>query len=432
LKLVLVNRYFHPDESATSQMASGLATALAHLGWDVHVITSRQRYEDPQARLPHAETLGGVRVHRTWSTRFGRTALNGRAIDYLTFYLAVLWRLLLLTRRADVIVTTTDPPLTSVLSWLVGGIMGVKRINWLHDIFPEIAARLGVIPPGAGCRFLSTLRNWSLSSAQMNVVIGERMAAYLQQQGVPAERLSVIHNWSDGTVIWPLAHDQNPLRAKWGLTGTFVVGYSGNFGRAHEFRTILGAAEQLRNEPTIRFLFIGNGHNLAAIETEARQSALHNIDFKPFQPFSKLRESLAVADLHLVSLQTALEGLIVPSKFYGIAAAGRPAIFVGDENGEIARILREAGCGVTVPVGAAGVLADHIRALHHASRQRERWGANARALFTRRFDYPLAVDRWARVVAEAAGTGHGKAPKPRTSLAMRTNARREMPIAPKS
>jgi glycosyltransferase involved in cell wall biosynthesis len=431
LKLVLVNRYFHPDESATSQMASGLAMALARLGWDIHVITSRQRHEDPQARLPHTETIGGVRIYRAWSTRFGRQTLSGRTTDYLTFYLAVLWRLLLLARRTDVIVAMTDPPLICVLSWLVAWITGAKRINWLHDIFPEIAARLGVIRQGAGCRLLSVLRNRSLSSAQMNIAIGERMAAYLRQQGVPSERVSVIHNWSDGTVICPLPHDQNPLRTEWGLADMFVVGYSGNLGRAHEFRTILRAAEQLRNESAIRFLFIGNGHNLATIETEARQSALHNIQFRPFQPFSKLRQTLAVADLHLVSLQTALEGLLVPSKFYGIAAAGRPTIFVGDENGEIARILREAGCGVTVPVGAGEALAAHIRALHRARWQRERWGANARTLFTRRFDFPLALDRWARVIAATAGSSHGKVPKPRTPPSTEADAGRDMSIAPR-
>jgi glycosyltransferase involved in cell wall biosynthesis len=432
LKLVLVNRYFHPDESATSQMASGLATALAHQGWNVHVITGRQRYDDPHAKLPRTERFGAVRVYRSWSTRFGRRKLSGRAIDYLTFYLTVLWRLLLLVRRTDVIVTTTDPPLMSVLSWLVGEVKGAKRINWLHDLFPEIAARLGVIPLGPGCGLLSTLRNWSLSSADKNVVIGEGMAAYLQQQGVPCERLSVIHNWADGTMIRPLAHCQNPLRAEWGLAGKFVVGYSGNFGRVHEFRTILGAAEQLRNEPAIRFLFIGNGHGLATIEAEARQRALSNIIVKPFQPFAKLRESLAVADLHLVSLQAVLEGLIVPSKFYGIAAAGRPTIFVGSERGEIAGILRDAGCGATVPAGAAGALAGHIRTLHRASQQRERWGANARAIFVRRFDFPLAVDRWARVVAETAGTSHDRQREPNTVSAMGEDGGKEAAVAPES
>ncbi len=430
MKLVLVNRYFHPDESATSQMVSGLATAFATRGWNIHVITGRQRYSNPRAALARTESFGAVQVHRTWSTRFGRGKLSGRAIDYISFSLTALWLMLLLVRRTDVIVTTTDPPLMSVLSWLAAEVKGAKRINWLHDLFPEIAIKLGVIPRGAASRLLSTLRNWSLSGADMNVAIGERMAAYLQRQGVPPERLSVIHNWSDGTMIRPIAHGQNPLRAEWGLIGRFVVGYSGNFGRVHEFRTILEAAQQLCSEPAIRFLFIGNGHSLAAIEAEARQRALTNIICKPFQPLSELQKSLAVVDLHLVSLQAALEGLIVPSKFYGIAAAGRPTLFVGDENGEIAEILREACCGATVPIGAAGALAGHIRRLQRSGQQCERWGSNARAFFTRRFDLPLATDKWARIVAEVTGANHNTQHEPETNSAVGADRSRKVAIAP--
>jgi colanic acid biosynthesis glycosyl transferase WcaI len=401
--LVIVNRYFFPDESATAQLASTLAFALADRGWRVHLVTSRQLYGNANATLARREDIGRVRVHRVWTSRFGRRQLAGRAIDYLTFYLSTFWRLLRLARRGDVVVATTDPPLLSVLVWLATRVVRAKQINWLQDLFPEVAVELGVIPDGRMRRLFCHLRNRSLRHAVMNVAIGDKMGRGLQRHGVPAAHSTVLHNWADGEAIQPLPPRLNQLRAAWELADKFVIGYSGNLGRAHEFMTILRAAEALRDEPDIRFLFIGDGYYRALIETETRHRGLSNVVIKPFQPASRLRESLAVPDVHLVSLHPALEGLIVPSKFYGIAAAGRPTIYIGDPAGEIPAILESADCGATVSVGDASALVAHIRALQRSPAQRERWGRNARAIFVHRFDREQAVRRWSDIIAYAAG-----------------------------
>src|SRR5262249_49797665 len=154
------------------------------------------------------------------------------------------------------------------------------------------------------------------------------------------------------------------------------------------------AAEALRDETEITFLFVGDGHYRRWIEAETQRRALTNVMLKPFQPAWRLAESLAVPDLHIVSLRPELEGLVVPSKFYGIAAAGRPAIFVGDPAGEIACILREGNCGSAVAPGDVDGLVAHIRAMHRLPLQRETWGANARRMFMRRFDQQIAIARW--------------------------------------
>lgn len=388
-----------------------MAFALADLGWQVHAVASRQLYHDANARLAQKDGFRQVVIHRVRTTRFGRGRLGGRAIDYLTFYLSAFGRLLHLARRGDVIVTTTDPPLLSVLARPAAVACGATQINWLQDLFPEIAIALGVIRRGAGSRLLGHLRDHSLRNAAQNVAIGERMAAYLMKRGISADRLTVIHNWADGDAIRPLAPAANPLRTEWGLADSFVVGYSGNFGRAHEFSTILGAADLLRDDPKVRFLFVGGGHLLNFIETEARRRALPNLIIKPFQPAPRLKETLAVPDLHLVSLLPALEGLIVPSKFYGIAAAGRPMIFLGTPSGEIASLLQGARCGASVAVGDVHTLVDYINALSRSPAQRALWGRNARALFMRRFDRPFAIARWSDAIADTTATTAGSGPQ---------------------
>jgi glycosyltransferase involved in cell wall biosynthesis len=402
VKIVFLNRYFHPDHSATSQMLSDLAFHLATHGQLVQVITSRQRYDEPAAALAGLEVVRGVSVHRVWTSRFGRARLPGRALDYLTFYVFAATRLLRLLRRGDIVVAKTDPPLVSVPAALVARLRGARLVNWLQDLFPETAERLGLRfaagPVGACMR---GWRNLSLRAAQVNVAVGERMRAVVE--GFAPGSTEVIHNWADGSSIRPIAQGSNRLRAQWGLEGKFVVGYSGNMGRAHEFGTIIDAAERLRGEPGIVFLFIGDGSQRGALERKVRARSLTSVLFQPYQARTALAESLSVADLHLVSLRPELEGLIVPSKFYGIAAAGRPVIFVGDHDGEIARLIAAHGCGLTVRVGDGDALAAAIRSLRDDRERVSAMGSAARHLLETGFDQHLAMKRWEVVLASVNG-----------------------------
>src|SRR6266550_3210599 len=115
-RVLFVNRFFHPDHSATSQMLSDLSFHLAELGWTVEVVTSRQRYDEARATLPSRETVRGVEVRRVWSTRFGRAFLPGRAIDYATFYVSAFFAIR--RERESIVVALTDPPLISVIAAL--------------------------------------------------------------------------------------------------------------------------------------------------------------------------------------------------------------------------------------------------------------------------------------------------------------------------
>ena len=405
VKLIFVNRYFAPDISATSQLLTELAQHLAGTGREVHVVTSRQLYDDARAQLPHRETMDRVHVHRVWTTRFGRSGLAGRSIDYLTFYFSVGIALDRMADAGDVIVAETDPPLVSVVAAWVARRRNARLVNWLQDIFPEVAERLGVgILAGWLGSVFRKLRDYSLRAASANVVLGDLMAETLRRtQATDEARITVIHNWSDGRLIRPGSSDRNPLRREWGLSRKFVVGYSGNMGRAHEVETIVRAAERLRGVPDIAFLIIGGGKNQAWLEAEVERRGLGaSFQFHGYQPRERLAESLGASDVHLVSLKPELEGLIVPSKFYGIAAAGRPTLFIGDRNGEIPRILDEADCGLSFSVGDDAGLSRAIEALRHDSGRVGLMGANARQAFERRFDKPRAMTQWDELLSRVA------------------------------
>ena len=398
MKKIFVNRFFFPDISATSQMLSDLAFQLATDGAEIHVVTSRLRYDDPLVKLQACEVINGVTIHRVWTSHFGRTNILGRLCDYLTFYVTAPYKILLLAARGDVVVVKTDPPMISIPVMIVARIRGARRVNWLQDLFPEVAIALGMELGGAMVQTtLVWIRNWSLRTADRNVVLGTRMKTLVAQHA-PQVPIYVVPNWSPTADIVPLLRTDNPLNEQWYLQDRFVVGYSGNLGRAHELSIMLDAADRLRHRMEIVFLIIGEGNQKATLQKEITAKGLTNILFKPYLPKEQLKYSLTVPDVHLVSLKPALEGLIVPSKFYSSIAAGRPVIFIGDSNGEIAREIARGYCGITVSPNDPAALAKSVVQLYDDASLCSQMSINARALFDAEFSQKMAIDKWQRVL----------------------------------
>lgn len=398
-RVTFVNRYFYPDISATSQMLFDLTRRLVRQGVQVSVVCSQQLYDNAQAALPVEEVIEGVRVHRVATTRFGRDRLMGRAFDYLSFYATATAKLLAITQRGDVLVAKTDPPLISLAVAAVAKQRGAMLVNWLQDLFPEVAGHLGTRLPVWLGRCLVSLRDRSLRMASANIVIGTRMRDHLLQRHIDADRIHVIENWADGDFVEPKPTSSSTLRTSLDLKNKFVVAYSGNLGRAHEYETILHAAMALRLEREVVFLMIGGGAKMQQLKQAVAQHDLKNFIFKSYQPRELLADSMAAADVHLTSLLPALEGLIVPSKFYGILAAGRPTIVIGDTDGELARIVRREHCGEAVAVGDWEGLVSAIWHMKLEPEHRLQLGARARTVFLERHTADRGAELWSEVLA---------------------------------
>ncbi|HEY1796195.1 MAG TPA: glycosyltransferase family 4 protein [Stellaceae bacterium] len=397
-RIIFVNRYFAPDHSATSQLLGDLAFHLAERGRDVSIITSRQRYDQPHAALPAAETIAGVRVHRVAATRFGRSRLFGRSLDYLSFWAAVGRAARTVAQPGDILVAKTDPPMLCVAARRAARRQGLILVNWLQDLYPEVGARLGVPLLGGplGDR-LMRLRDTALREAAANIAVSNRMAWRIRARGVAADRIHVIPNWCDDETIRPLPSHDNPLRREWGLEDRFVVGYSGNLGRAHEFETVVAAAELLRHAPRIVFLFIGDGRIDELRQRVGERGLEAQFRFAPYQDRDTLRHSLTLPDVHWLSLVPEVEGLIFPSKLYGIAAAGRPFIAVAAPDGEIAELTRQYGCGIVVEPDDASGFAAVLTRLSHDPAALVEMGDRARRMLDADFTRDHAFRRWGAV-----------------------------------
>jgi colanic acid biosynthesis glycosyl transferase WcaI len=406
-QVLVVNRYFHPDRSATAQLLTDLVEMAISQGLATTVFASRQLYNEPRASLPARASHCGATVRRLWATRSGRLCLPGRALDYATFCWSAFWALLAAARPGDVILAKTDPPLLSVVAWAVARIKGARLVNWCQDLFPETAAAVGVrLAAGTSGRVLRALRNASLAGAAMNVAVCERMAERLRAEGIPADRITVIHNWADGLQVRPLAREQNPLRQQWGLGDRFVIGYSGNLGRVHEVATLIELMDALGEEPELVFLLIGAGAGYQRLKERSGQRGLGNLMLRPYQPLERLGESLTVPDLHIVSLRPDCEGLVMPSKLYGVLAAGRPLLAIGDPAGNAARIVRTHDAGLVVMPGQAAAAAAAIRALQADPERLARMGANARSAYERTYSREASLAAWSRCLRAVLPAAH--------------------------
>jgi colanic acid biosynthesis glycosyl transferase WcaI len=338
-------------------------------------------------------------------------------IDYFTFYVSAAWRLWRLARIGDVVVAKTDPPMLTIIAAPVCGLRGARLVSWLQDIFPETAEALGVggRPARLAYGTMRRLRNRSLGTAVMSVVLGQRMAETVLKLGIRRERVRIIQNWADGNAIRPVDHGANELRVEWRLADAFVIGYSGNLGRAHDIETLLEAMTILERacegesaqKPHRRllWLFIGNGALFGPLRTQIEKRALTSVRFQPYQPSKLLAQSLSAADVHLVSLRPNLEGLIVPSKFYGACAAGRPTIFIGSKDGEISQLIGRHKCGRVIELGDGAGLARAVLELATDPVECRQMGERARRACDAEFDKSIALKQWEKLLLEVCSPG---------------------------
>ena len=404
MRLIILNQFFYPDHSATSQLMTDLAESLVERGLEVTALSGRGRYTGGE-RLARRDEYRGVRIERAWATSFGKRSTAGRLADYLSFYLGASWRLLRLPRH-DIVMALTTPPLIGLVALAIGRLRRMRVVALVQDVYPDIAVALGRLPArNPMTKLLDSMNRLLLRNSDRIVVLSEcmreRVAAKLNPEDLP--RIDVIHNWADGEKIKPRAGGENPFADEHKLAGLFVILFSGNLGHVNEFSTVLEAALQLRERPDVVFLFIGEGAKSGEIKKFCEQHGLENVRLLPYQLRETLPYSLTAAHASLVTLKDGLAGLSMPSKTYGIMAAGRAILFVGDRKSDIARIVEQSGCGEVVAAGDSRRLTEIISAWSSEEAKLAEFGRRARSFFEERFDRRGAVDAYIETFKKCVG-----------------------------
>jgi glycosyltransferase involved in cell wall biosynthesis len=402
MKILLLNQFFHPDLSATAQIATDLAEDLAADGFSVTAVASRGTYLGGE-RLPARGVHGDAVIHRVAATSLGKRTLVHRALDYGSFYASAAVRLATLPRH-DALVALTTPPLIAATGLVAKALRGTKLVYWVQDLYPEVAVAFGALRRGSLLeRVMAATSRAVMRRADAVVALGDAMRERCVEAGARPERTHVVPNWADGASVCPHPPEGNAIRTELAAGARVLVMYSGNMGRAHDLGTLLAAARQLSDRPDIAFLFVGDGARRIEVERASRE--LRNVRLAAYQPRERLAEALSAGDLHLVSLAPEVEGLLEPSKLYGIMAAGRPCLFVGPERCEAARTIAREGCGSVFRNGDSAALAGAIRALADDERARAAIGGRARTAFEQRYDRSIATRRFGELLRSVRDGG---------------------------
>ena len=300
-------------------------------------------------------------------------------------------------RPGDIAVCLSTPPFVALLGRLAQ-LRGQQFVYKVEDLYPDIAVALGAVRSPALTRVMSALSSHLLRAADAVVVLDERMGDEVRKRRGDADGLEVIPNWADQDAIHPMATTDSALRASLGLgDDTLVFGYSGNFGQAHQFDALLEAAARLEDagEPA-HFLFTGAGSRRAEIEAAAAR--LGNVTLLGYQPREALSDTLGASDVHIVSLRPEAEGLLYPSKYAGILAAGRPVLSLGDEDGSIALAVERDQSGWVAPHEPERI-ATVVSSLVLEQEAIRCAGRHARAAFEAELTRERCVGAWIRIIA---------------------------------
>ncbi len=417
LQVSILTQFFPPDYAATGQLVEELAQSFSQQGVEVQVFAGQPGYAYDRRQAPQQEEVGGVTIRRTRTSRLWPQRIRGRAVGGLLYCLRSLVKLLHPARRGQLLLVTTEPPYLPVLAYLVHCLFAQPYLCVVYDLYPEVALALGVVSEH---HWLVRLWRWlncrTWLQAEAIVVLSQTMKQRIVEQcPAAADKISVIHNWADPSLIVPLPKAENLFAQHHQLDQVFTVLYSGNMGRCHDMDTILAAAAALRYEP-VRFVFIGAGAKRQHCVERTARAALTNCLFLPYQAKEILPFSLTACDLSLVSLVEGVEGLVAPSKLYGSLAAGRPVAAICEPHSYLRSLLAEGGFGHAFSNGDGVGLANFIRTLAANPALGQQMGRRGRYYMQQKFTPEQGTRRYFEVV-EACLRGLAPAPLPAAKVA---------------
>jgi glycosyltransferase involved in cell wall biosynthesis len=299
--------------------------------------------------------------------------------------------------RPDTVISANTPLLTQRIIQSATLAHGSQFVFWLQDILSvgigQAMRRRNRIFGGAIGLAFERLENLILNDSNAIVAISEDFIPVLIHRGIPAEKISVIHNWAPLDAL-PMTSKNNNWSSAHNLADKTVVMYTGTLGLKHNPGLLVALAEALQTREDVRLVIISEGLGADYVAEAMSHSNSGRLQQLPFQPFSQLAEVLGSADILLAILEKDAGQFAVPSKILTYMCSGRAIVAAMPGENLASRIVCEAGAGiVTEPEDDAGFVRAVECLLDDATR-RARHAQNARSFAETGFDISSITSRF--------------------------------------
>lgn len=407
--LLVLSQVYVPDPASVGQHMHDAAREMVRRGFRVVVYASGRGYDDPSRRYPHREVLDGVQVRRLPLGSFGKGSLVARLAGGAVFLAQAVTRALFTRRLAGVLVSTS-PVMASAAGLALARLRRVPLVFWVMDVNPDQAVVTGAVSRSSwAARTLEAINRAAARESSRVVLLDRFMEDRLTDRWGLAGKAEIVPPWSHDSHLEPVAHGKNPFRSEHGWQGSLVLMYSGNISPVHPVAPILEAARRLRDEPRLRFVFIGGGAGreevARAIRRDLEETGATNVELLPYQPLSRLGLSLSAADVHLVTMGRPMVGVVHPCKVYGALRVARPVLFVGPVESHVGEILRRSRAGWQVEPEDVEALVERVRSLLGLSPEAFTRIGRAAAQASQEFSEARLSRRFGEILAEAIGRG---------------------------
>ena len=393
--VTLIYHFFYPDDVVSARHFSDMAEELDKRGWNVNVLTSNRYCRYQHSKIDQRkEILHGIDIRRSYRPGWNQSKNIPRLCNALWLFLNWLFTIFR-AKKTDCYIVGSDPQFSQILFPFLRILTGNSTlIYWCFDLYPEAIladARNSLLTLGA--RLVKPLI-WACYRyvdviIDLGPIMQKRIAAYNHNK-----ISKTLTPWAlkEPSVI-PL-QDINMREQLFGTDVTLGLLYSGNLGLAHEYELFLEIARKLRQlEPGIRFAFAGRGNRFESLKN-ALSNEDHNIKVAGFASESELEKRLAVADIHLVSLREQWDGVVVPSKFFGSLAVGRPVLYSGSKDSDIGQWVQEYECGMILDRNNVDEVVNTLVHLSKDKQLLEKWQKNAFQVYQDHFSKKKIMDSW--------------------------------------
>jgi colanic acid biosynthesis glycosyl transferase WcaI len=356
-RVTVLYHYLHPDDVVSSRLFSDLCFGLAEANYEVSAIAGNRGCRDERVKYAKEELVGGVRFLRVWRPNFPQGRFWGRIAN--AAWLLTAWGLRATLLNSDVVITGTDPIFSPAVAIVLKGLhKKVRLLHWCFDLYPEAAVAAGLVK--ARSLIAQTGRNLMRCAYRRHdgiIDIGSCMREIIDsyQHGAGAY---TVYPWALKEKDQVQEQNRQLRERVFGKTQLSLL-YSGSFGQAHSYADIIDLSKHMpRPECAINFAVRGNRVSELEREVSRREAP---IKIEDFCAEDKLEETLGAADILIVSLKPGWEGVVVPSKFFGALALGRPVLFCGSEKSCIAKLIRAHGVGWVLNERSKGEVIAELR-----------------------------------------------------------------------